>query len=197
MAKRIFDVLSALAALTILFPGLLVIALAIKLTSPGAVFFRQERIGRNGVPFRIIKFRTMRDDALDAGRAITVAGDDRITAFGAILRRCKLDELPQLINVVIGDMSLVGPRPEVARYVGLWPPADRDVILSVRPGITDPASIKFRNEGEILARYPDPEAAYREVVLPEKVSLYADYVRTASFAGDISLIFKTLGLIGR
>lgn len=197
MAKRIFDAVSALMALIVLSPVFLIIALAILLTSPGPVFFRQERIGRGGATFRIIKFRTMRNDAPATRRVITVAGDARITALGAILRRFKLDELPQLINVAAGDMSLVGPRPEVAHYVALWPAADRDVILSVRPGITDPASIKFRNEGEILASYPDPEAAYRDVILPEKASLYANYVRTASFAGDISLIFKTLALIGR
>ncbi|MBM3515138.1 MAG: sugar transferase [Alphaproteobacteria bacterium] len=196
MAKRIFDFLSAGLALAILWPLFVVAAAAIKLSSSGPVFFRQERIGRSGHAFRIFKFRTMRE-AIAGGPMITVADDPRVTHVGRWLRRFKLDELPQLINVMLGDMSLVGPRPEVAHYVALWPASERELILSVRPGITDPASIKFRNEGEILARYADPEAAYREVILPEKVALYADYVRTASFADDISLIFKTLGLIGR
>ncbi len=196
MAKRLFDVAAALAALAVLSPLLVFAAAAVKASSPGPVLFRQERIGRDGVPFHIFKFRTMYHGGAGGG-LVTAAGDERITRVGHWLRRLKIDELPQLINVLRGEMSLVGPRPEVGLYVELWPADARHVILSVRPGITDPASIKFRREGDILAQYQDPESAYRTVVMPEKVALYVAYVRTAGFWSDLKIIIKTLYFIGR
>ena len=188
--KRAFDIASALLGLALLAPLFLVVAAWIKLDSPGPVFFRQERIGRGGTPFRIHKFRTMRVEA--AGPALTVGADPRITRAGSFLRRSKIDELPQLIDVLRGDMSVVGPRPEVARYVAAYPPALREKVLSVRPGITDPASLQFRDESALLARAADPEREYREVVLPQKLRLAADYVDTASLGGDLRLIAATL-----
>ena len=152
-------------------PGLVVAAL-IRWDSPGPVFFRQERVGRFGRPFRIHKFRTMRVNAEQAGQ-LTVGADVRITRIGAFLRAHRLDELPQLIDVFLGDMSLVGPRPEVPRYVAHYPAALRDVVLSVRPGITDPASLRFRNESEQLAAAADPEREYIEVILPAKLACAA------------------------
>jgi lipopolysaccharide/colanic/teichoic acid biosynthesis glycosyltransferase len=188
--KRAFDIVSAAIGLALLAPLFLVVAAWIKLDSPGPVFFRQERIGRGGTPFRIHKFRTMRVEA--AGAALTVGADPRITRAGRFLRRTKIDELPQLIDVLRGDMSVVGPRPEVPRYVAAYPPALRTKVLSVRPGITDPASLQFRDESALLARAADPEREYREVVLPQKLRLAADYVDTASLGGDLRLIAATL-----
>jgi lipopolysaccharide/colanic/teichoic acid biosynthesis glycosyltransferase len=195
MAKRLFDIVFAGLGLLLLTPLLLGIALWIKLDSRGPVFFRQERVGRFGVPFRIHKFRTMVTDAERLGAQITVGADARITAAGRWLRASKVDELPQLWDVLRGAMSLVGPRPEVPRYVALYPPAMRELVLSVRPGITDPASLSFRNESELLARAADPEREYVEVVMPMKLGLTADYVRHASLLGDIRLILATLGAI--
>lgn len=191
--KRCFDILMSMLGLIILSPLFLVIAIWIKLDSPGPVFFRQTRVGRFNKDFRIFKFRTMRTDAAQ-GSLLTVGEDPRITRSGRILRKYKLDELPQLINVFLGQMSLVGPRPEVRRYVDLWTPEQMHV-LDVRPGITDPASIKFRNESELLAQAEDPEQYYIEVIMPEKLRLYLDYVRNHSFLGDIFLIFKTFHAI--
>jgi len=188
--KRAFDIASAVLGLALLAPLFLVVAAWIKLDSPGPVFFRQERIGRGGTPFRIHKFRTMRIEA--AGPALTVGADPRITRAGSFLRRTKIDELPQLIDVLRGDMSVVGPRPEVPCYVATYPPALRIKVLSVRPGITDPASLQFRDESALLARAADPEREYREVVLPQKLRLAADYVDTASLGGDLRLIAATL-----
>ncbi len=195
MAKRLFDIVCAGLGLLLLSPLLLVVAVWVKLDSRGPVMFRQERVGRFGVPFRIHKFRTMRVDAPSLGPQITVGDDARITRSGRWLRATKVDELPQLWDVLRGAMSLVGPRPEVPRYVALYPDALRDVVLSVRPGITDPASLSFRNESELLARAADPEREYVEVVMPMKLGLAADYVRNASLAGDIRLILATLGAI--
>jgi lipopolysaccharide/colanic/teichoic acid biosynthesis glycosyltransferase len=195
MAKRLFDIVFAGLGLLLLSPLLLGIALWIKLDSRGPVFFCQERVGRFGVPFRIHKFRTMVTDAERLGGQITVGADARITAAGRWLRASKVDELPQLWDVLRGAMSLVGPRPEVPRYVALYPPAMRELVLSVRPGITDPASLNFRNESELLARAADPEREYVEVVMPMKLGLTADYVRHASLLGDIRLILATLGAI--
>ena len=195
MAKRLFDVLASGLGLLLLAPCLLAVAIAIKLDSPGPVFFRQVRVGRHGVEFRIHKFRTMthRDAEADEDTAqITVGADPRITRVGALLRRTKLDELAQLIDVFIGHMSLVGPRPEVPRYVALYPPALRDKVLSVRPGITDPASLAFRDESARLACTVDPEREYVEVVMPAKLLLSARYVDEASFTGDLRLIAVTL-----
>lgn len=195
MAKRLFDVLASGLGLLLLSPLLLLMAAAIKLDSPGPVFFRQVRVGRHGVEFRIHKFRTMthRDAGAEAGTAqLTIGADPRITRVGALLRRTKLDELAQLIDVFIGRMSLVGPRPEVPRYVALYPPVLRDKVLSVRPGITDPASLAFRDESARLARAANPEREYVEVVMPAKLQLSARYVDEASFLGDLRLILATL-----
>ncbi len=191
-AKRVFDVALSGLGLLLLSPLFLVAALWVRLDSPGEVFFRQERVGRGGVPFRIHKFRTMRRDAPEHGPAITVGADARITRAGAFLRRSKLDELPQLIDVLRGDMSLVGPRPEVPRYVATYPPALRDKILSVRPGITDLASIEYRDESSLLAKAADPEREYREVVLPAKLRIAAEYVEHATLATDLHVIGRTL-----
>lgn len=195
MAKRLLDLWASALGLLLLAPLLLAMALAIKLDSPGPVFFRQVRVGRGGVEFRIHKFRTMAHRATLAEAAtaqLTVGDDPRITRVGALLRRTKLDELAQLIDVVVGDMSLVGPRPEVPRYVALYPPALRDKLLSVRPGITDSASLAFRDESARLARAADPEREYVEVVMPAKLQLAVRYVDEASFIGDLRLIAATL-----
>jgi lipopolysaccharide/colanic/teichoic acid biosynthesis glycosyltransferase len=193
VAKRVFDLLSSFIGLLLLFPLLLAVAVWVKLDSPGPVFFRQERVGRFGAPFRIHKFRTMTHGA--AGAQITVGADARITRAGAFLRRTKLDELPQLIDVLRGAMSLVGPRPEVPRYVAMYPPALRDKVLSVRPGITDVASLEYRDESERLARAADPEHEYVHVVMPAKLKFAADYVDQASLRFDLQLILKTLRLV--
>lgn len=192
MSKRLFDIVASALGLLLLMPLLLLAALWVKLDSPGPALFRQTRVGRFGVPFTIHKFRTMR---MEPGAAITVGEDPRITRSGRFLRASKLDELPQLWDVLRGAMSLVGPRPELPRYVALYPAALREVVLSVRPGITDPASLRFRHESELLARAFDPEREYVEVVLPAKLQLAADYVRTASLAGDVRLILATLGAL--
>jgi lipopolysaccharide/colanic/teichoic acid biosynthesis glycosyltransferase len=171
-------------------------ALWIKLDSPGPVLFRQQRVGRHGVPFDIYKFRTMADRP-DAGRQLTVGRDPRITRAGHFLRRSKLDELPQLLNVLEGTMSLVGPRPEVPRYVACYPPEARKAVLSVAPGITDLASILYKEESEILGRAADPERAYIETILPVKLAYYQRYVRERSFWLDLRIIFQTLAAIVR
>ncbi len=193
MAKRLFDVLGAAAALLLLSPLLLVIALLIRLDSPGPVFFRQERVGRFGRPFRIFKFRTMQADG--AGLPLTVGADPRITRAGSWLRRHKLDELPQLIDVLRGTMSLVGPRPEVPRYVALYPSALRDRALAVRPGLTDPASLHFIDEAAQLAAATDPEREYIEVILPAKLQRAAQYAEQASLASDIGVLWRTLAAL--
>jgi lipopolysaccharide/colanic/teichoic acid biosynthesis glycosyltransferase len=193
MAKRAFDLLLASFGLVLLSPLLALIALAVKLDSPGTVFYRQERVGRKGAPFRIHKFRTMAHSA--TGPQITVGADARITRVGAWLRPHKLDELPQLIDVLEGTMSLVGPRPEVPRYVALYPPALRAKVLSVRPGMTDLASIAFRNESELLARAADPEREYVQVVLPRKLALAASYADAPSLALDLKILWRTLRLL--
>ncbi len=192
MAKRLFDLICAGCGLVLLAPLLLGIALWIKLDSRGPVFFRQQRVGRFGAPFRIHKFRTMREDAPARGPQLTVGADPRITRAGRFLRRHKLDELPQLIDVFAGTMSLVGPRPEVPRYVALYPAALRDKVLSVRPGITDPASIEYRDESALLAAANDPERAYIEQVMPAKLRFAAEYVERRSMLGDLRLIGATL-----
>lgn len=191
--KRVFDAVCATAGLTALSPLLAVVAVAVRLDSPGPVLFRQERVGRQGAIFRIHKFRTMRSEA--AGPAVSAAGDSRITRVGAVLRRTKVDELPQLLDVLSGRMSMVGPRPEVPEFVELWGAEARSVVLSVRPGITDPASVRFRHEGEELASVPDPAAYYVQTLLPQKVALYVDYVRTRTFTGDLMILFRTLWVV--
>jgi lipopolysaccharide/colanic/teichoic acid biosynthesis glycosyltransferase len=190
--KRAFDLLVSSAGLLVLSPLFLLITILIKADSPGAVFFRQERVGRHGTIFRIHKFRTMTDDAEARGLQITTGNDVRITRVGAFLRHQKIDELPQLIDVLLGRMSLVGPRPEVPRYVECYPTDVRDVVLSVRPGITDRASIEFKNENKILAHARDPHQAYVDEVLPIKLQYQKDYVRDRSFWGDIAIIFATI-----
>lgn len=175
---------------------LLIVAIWIKLDSKGPVFYRQVRVGRYGQDFRIFKFRSMRVGA-DKGSLVTIGGrDPRVTRSGYFIRKWKLDELPQLINVFVGDMSLVGPRPEVRHYVDYWTPEQLHV-LDVRPGITDPASIKFRNENELMEQAEDPEKYYIEVIMQEKIKLYLEYVENASFRYDIKLIFETFGVIVR
>lgn len=197
IAKRLFDLLASGIGLLVLAPVLLGIALAIKLESHGPVFFRQERVGRFGKTFRIHKFRTMVTDAERRGLQITVGADARVTKVGAVLRKYKLDELAQLIDVFVGDMSLVGPRPEVPRYVACYPAGAREIVLSVKPGITDRASIEYKDENEILGKAADPHKAYVDEVLPVKIRYYVDYVRNRSFWGDIRIIFATLLAIVR
>jgi lipopolysaccharide/colanic/teichoic acid biosynthesis glycosyltransferase len=193
LAKRLFDVCGAGLALLLLLPLLLAVALWIKLDSPGPVFFRQERVGRHGVPFRIHKLRTMRHGA--GGLALTVGADPRITRAGAFLRRTRLDELPQFIDVLQGTMSLVGPRPEVPRYVAHYPPALRERALAVRPGITDPASLDYIDEASLLAAAADPERAYIEHVLPRKLQLAAAYAEQATLATDVRVLWRTLRVL--
>lgn len=193
--KRLTDVALSAAGLVVLSPLLVALAVWVKLDSPGPVFFRGERIGRGGRPFRMFKFRSMRVSPPGSGLQITIAGDARITRSGAVLRRYKLDELPQLIDVLLGRMSLVGPRPEVAQYVAAYPPAARDVVLSIRPGITDPASIEFRNESEILGAAANPEHEYIETILPRKIAVYRSYVANRSWLGDMRIILRTLGAL--
>lgn len=197
MLKRAFDLLVSGIALVLIAPVLLAIGLAIKLDSPGPAFFRQERVGRFGRTFRIHKFRSMAVDAPARGPELTVGGDARITRVGGFLRRHKLDELPQLIDVFMGNMSIVGPRPEVPRYVALYAPEDRDLVLSVRPGITDWASVEFKDESQILGKARDPEAAYRTDILPRKLAYYRAYVRERSFRGDLAIISSTLKALVR
>ena len=189
--KRLMDIVISGGALLVIWPVLLVVALAIKIDDPGPVFYRQVRVGRGGKTFRIFKFRTMVVDADKKGLAITVGRDNRITRVGALLRRTKLDELAQLINVFTGDMSFVGPRPEVQKYVDLYTPYQRQVLL-VRPGITDYASIAYRNENDLLAGAEDPERMYIDVIMPDKIELNMKYLREISPAADIRLIFGTI-----
>jgi lipopolysaccharide/colanic/teichoic acid biosynthesis glycosyltransferase len=189
-AKRVVDVALAAAALVVSGPFLVVIGLAVRLDSDGPAIFRQERVGRAGEIFRIHKFRTLRVGA--SGPLISRTSDPRITRVGAVLRRTKLDELPQLLDVLAGHMSLVGPRPELPQYVAVWPPSARAVILSVRPGITDPVSIEYRNEAAELEAAADPEAHYLHVLLPRKVAKYVQYVESRSLAGDLMVLGRTL-----
>ena len=195
MAKRLFDLLFAIAALLLLSPLLLLLALAIRLDSPGPVFFRQERVGRLGVLFRIHKFRTMRVGAQAHGLAITVGQDARITRVGHWLRHYRLDELPQFVDVLLGRMSLVGPRPEVPRYVAHYPPALRARVLAVRPGITDPASLAHINESALLAAAADPEREYIERILPAKLALQAAYAERATLRSDLGVLGRTLRVL--
>lgn len=188
--KRLGDVLLSALLLVLLLLPFAVIALTIKLDSPGPVFFKQQRMGRGIRPFAILKFRTMTADAEQRGRQITVGADRRITKVGAVLRRYKLDELPQFINVLLGDMSIVGPRPEVPRYVAAYPAVFR-VLLLTRPGITDRASLVYRDENQVLEQSQDPERSYLEAVLPAKLCLALDYQQQASPGRDLKLIFQT------
>jgi len=189
--KRPFDLTASFLGVVLLSPLLCAVALGIRVCDGSPVFFRQARVGRGGKPFRMWKFRTMVPDAEKRGALLTVGGDGRITALGKRLRGWKIDELPQLFNVLDGTMSLVGPRPEVARYVARYSPEERRV-LDLMPGITDPASIRYRDESERLARAEDPEEYYVRVLVPEKIRLNLEYGKKATFAGDIRVILKTL-----
>lgn len=192
--KRLFDVIASGLGLIVLSPLFFILAIWIKLDSKGPVFYRQVRVGYKNKDFRIFKFRSMRVGA-DKGSLVTIGGHDpRVTKSGYFIRKFKFDELPQLINVFLGDMSLVGPRPEVRHYVDYWTPEQMHV-LDVRPGITDPASIKFRNENELMEQAEDPEKYYIEVIMQEKIKLYLEYVEKHSFLYDIGLIFKTFWVI--
>ena len=193
--KRLFDFIASFFGLILLAPIFVLIALWIKIDSRGPIFFRQERVGFQGEGFRIHKFRTMVLDAEKKGKQITVGADSRITTVGSFLRKYKLDEIPQLIDVLAGDMSLVGPRPEVSKYIDCYSDDEKFDVLSVKPGITDNASIEFRDENELLASSKDPEATYISEVLPKKIALYRQYVRERSFFGDVAIIFKTIFLI--
>ncbi|MGZ3996819.1 MAG: sugar transferase [Flavisolibacter sp.] len=189
--KRLFDILFSFIGLLLLQPLFVVIAIMIKVDSKGPVFFRQGRVGKNFKRFMIYKFRTMVVDAEKKGLRITSGGDNRVTRVGRMLRKFKIDELPQLFNVLKGDMSLVGPRPEVIKYVE-WYKDDYERILSIRPGITDISSMTFRNEESILQGVDDPERYYVHVLLPEKMRLAREYIQNVSFFYDVELIFKTL-----
>lgn len=189
--SRAFDLMAALAALVLLSPLFAAIAIVILCDSPGPVLFRQVRVGRDGRPFDILKFRTMVRDAASRGPSITVGGDPRRTRVGAWLRRSKLDELPQLVNVLRGDMSFVGPRPEVPEFVDAYTPAQRRV-LEVRPGITDPASLLYINEEVLLALAPDWRKTYLDEIAPRKLALNLAYLGRRSFASDLGILAKTL-----
>ena len=189
--KRAMDIIISGGALAVIWPLLLLIALAIKIDDPGPVFYRQVRVGKDGKEFRIFKFRTMVVDADKKGLAITVGRDNRITRMGRILRKTKLDELAQLINVFTGEMSFGGPRPEVPKYVNMYTPYQRQVLL-VRPGITDYASIAYRNENDMLEGAEDPEKMYIDVIMPDKIELNMKYLREISPLADIRLILSTI-----
>lgn len=192
--KRLFDIIFSFLGLMVLSPLFLLLAVWIKLDSRGPVFYRQVRVGRHNRDFRIFKFRSMRVGS-DKGSLVTIGGrDPRVTRSGYYIRKLKLDELPQLINVLIGDMSFVGPRPEVRKYVDMYT-TEQLHVLDVRPGITDEASIAYRNENELLATAADPERFYIETVMPDKLRINLQYVQNHSLWGDIKLIFKTLSVV--
>jgi lipopolysaccharide/colanic/teichoic acid biosynthesis glycosyltransferase len=189
--KRIFDVITSILGLLILSPLLLIIAISIKLSTPGDIFFRQLRVGKDGSLFRLLKFRTM-ENIPQASEGRFDAGDkSRVTRIGSFLRKYKLDELPQLINVIKGEMSIVGPRPEIKQWTQVYP-EKWEIVLSVTPGITDNASIVFSDEEELLSKSDNPNETYRDVILPRKLDLYVSYVKNHSFSGDINIVFRTL-----
>lgn len=189
--KRTIDIVVSLLGLVALLPIFLIIALVVTITSSGGPFFRQTRVGRGRRPFQLIKFRTMHVRAGSEDGSFDVGDGSRVTTVGRFLRKTKLDELPQLWNVLVGDMSLVGPRPEVTKWTEVYP--ERwEIALSVRPGITDMGSIEFRNEEKILEDSNDPEACYRNVILPRKLELAEQYVRSNSITGDLSILARTI-----
>ncbi len=194
MVKRLFDVFFSVLGLIPLAPCFVVIALAIKINSTGPIFFRQTRVGRHGKLFNIFKFRTMVTDAEKRGPQVSSGDDPRITSVGVFLRKYKIDELPQLINVIIGDMSLVGPRPEVPKYVAAFPD-DYSLILSVQPGITDYASLEFKDENALLTSSDNPEQKYLDEILPLKIEYYKRYLCEQSLITDIRIIFRTLAAV--
>lgn len=189
--KRVFDIMLSAAGLLTLLPVFAIVAVLVKAGSRGPVFFRQQRMGRLFKPFYLYKFRTMVDGADKKGPLVTTGGDARVTGVGRVLRKTKIDELPQLINVLKGDMSIVGPRPEVERYVRLYE-SDYREVLSIRPGITDISSIEFRDEESVLKAQENPEEYYRSVLLPIKIGYAKDYIRDMSFFFDMKLIFMTI-----
>jgi len=194
MLKRIFDIISSLVVLTMGLPFFILIAFLIGIDSKGGVFFIQQRVGKNNRNFGLFKFRTMRSNSEKAGQ-ITVGGKDpRITKIGYFLRKFKLDEFPQLLNVIQGDMSIIGPRPEVRRYVDMYS-KEQLKVLSVRPGLSDFASIEYINENELLGQSDNPEKTYIEEIMPAKLQLNLKYIEQKSFGTDIKLIFKTIGKI--
>ncbi|WP_413613348.1 sugar transferase [Bdellovibrio sp. HCB-110] len=195
LGKRFFDFILSFIGLLFLSPLFLLLSFWIIIDSRGPVFFRQERVGLNGRIFRIHKFRSMIRDSSVKGLQITVGNDQRITKAGKLLRKYKLDELPQLIDVLYGKMSFVGPRPEVPKYVAFYSEEDRNISLAVRPGITDLASVHFKNESEILALSENPEKEYIEKILPMKLKYHRQYVESASLSGDLKLIIHTLKTI--
>lgn len=193
--KRVFDICVSFFGLLLLLPLFVIIAVWIKLDSRGPVFFRQVRVGKNGKLFRIHKFRSMRLDSESSGRLTVGRNDRRVTRSGAFIRKYKIDELPQLIDVIKGDMSLVGPRPEVPEYIEVYPNSIRNKVLSVKPGITDNASILMVDENVLLTKYGDPHHGYITEVLPIKQKLYIDYIDNQSFLGDLKIIVKTISKI--
>ena len=195
--KRLFDAAASLSGLVLLCPLLVLIALVVKLSDGGPVLFRQVRVGRAFRPFLLLKFRTMVADAGSRGPQVTKGGDPRITPVGRLLRKTKPDELPQLLNVLKGDMSIVGPRPEVPKYVEMFRDRHYNEILSLRPGITDYATIEFRDEETVLQRFADPEEGYVREVLPRKIELYERYLREIGFLTDLRIIALTFGKILR
>lgn len=194
--KRCFDIIASFLGIILLSPVLLIIGFSVKCTSKGPVFFKQIRIGRYGKQFKILKFRTMFEGSDKKGLSITVGADSRITGAGKFLRKTKLDELPQLFNVFIGDMSFVGPRPEVPKYVEMYNERQREV-LKIRPGITDYASIYFRNESELLAEAEDPEREYIENIMPAKIEYSLKYMKEMNVFLDIKIIFSTLFAVSK
>ena len=194
--KRALDVAGAATGLLLLAPLMGLVALAVRLDSPGPVLFRHERVGRGGRPFRMLKFRSMVADAERRGGPLTAGGDPRVTRVGRVLRAHKLDELPQLLNVLRGEMSLVGPRPEVRRFTELYTPAQRRV-LELLPGVTDPASLHYFDEEALLATFADPERAYVEHVMPHKIHLNLAYARSATPLSDAGLLVRTLARLVR
>ncbi len=190
MIKRLFDIFLSSIGLLLLLPLFIIVGILIKLDSYGPIFFRQKRMGKNFRPFYIFKFRTMKEEAEKRGLQITAGGDKRLTKIGRILRKTKLDELPQLVNVLKGEMSFVGPRPEVEKYVKFYKKSYEN-ILNVRPGITDISSIIFRDEESVLKDKDDPEKFYIETLLPQKIKLAQEYIKKASFLYDLKLVFKT------
>jgi lipopolysaccharide/colanic/teichoic acid biosynthesis glycosyltransferase len=196
MTKRAFDLFFSIPGLIILSPFLLIVALAVRLGSPGPVIFRSWRVGRFGKEFSLLKFRTMTRDAPLKGSKITIGKDARITRLGALLRRCKVDELPQLLNVIKGEMSLVGPRPEVPEYVRLYTP-EQNAVLNLVPGITDPASIKYALESEVLGASESPQTNYVQHIMPDKIRMNLEYAAGANRWTDFLLLLKTLGRIIR
>lgn len=194
MIKRLFDIVSAVIGLSLFLPFFLLICLLIFLTSKGGIFYRQQRVGRDNQHFGLLKFRTMKPNSDKSGQLTVGNNDTRITGIGKFLRKFKLDEIPQLINVIKGEMSIVGPRPEVRKYVDLYN-KEQLKVLSVRPGLTDLASIEFINENELLGNSNDPEKEYIEVIMPQKLELNLQYINSQSFLGDIELVFRTLSRI--